>query len=173
MADIAAVQRPISSLPIAAKISIPGSPDWVGIAPGAVWISNAGADSLARIDPSTNRVTVVPVGRRPCSGLAVGFGAVWAPICGDARIDRVDLQSNQVVAQIPTSIGDSEGGIAAGEGAVWLAADSKGKLLRIDGATNKIDGQVKVADGSFVPVEVLFGSHRHNKVLFHGFNRRV
>jgi virginiamycin B lyase len=153
MADLSAVQRPISDLPVAAKIDIPGTPDWVGIGPDVVWISNAGKDNLARIDPSTNKVAkIVPVGRRPCSGLAVGFDAVWAPCCRDNRIDRVNSQSNEVEAHIPTAIGDSEGGIAAGEGAVWLVTDRQGTLVRINGALNKIDGQVKLATGSFVPV---------------------
>jgi DNA-binding beta-propeller fold protein YncE len=169
MANLAAVQRPISSLPIAARISIPGSPDWVAIGANSVWISNAGADSLARIDPSTNKLAkVVPIGRRPCSGLAVGFGAVWAPSCADNRVDRVDQDSNDVVAIIPTSIGDSEGGIAAGEGAIWLAADRHGKLFRIDAALNKVDGEAKLADGSFVPVAgagaVWVSSTEHNLV---------
>ncbi len=26
---------------------------------------------------------VMTVGKRPCSGLAAGFGAVWVPNCGD------------------------------------------------------------------------------------------
>jgi virginiamycin B lyase len=153
MSNLAAVQRPIASLPITAKISIPGSPDWVGIGANAVWISNAGADSLARIDPSVNDVAkIVPVGRRPCSGLAVGFGAVWSPSCTDKRLDRVSEQSSALELHIPTTVGDSEGGIAAGEGAVWMVADRHGRLLRIDPALNKIAGSVKLADGSFVPV---------------------
>lgn len=153
MANLAAVQRPISTLPIAAKIAVPGSPDWVAIDAGAVWISNAGDDSLARIDPSNNKVAkVVPVGRHPCSGLAAGFGSVWAPCCKDSRVDRVNVGSNQVEAHVATPIADSEGGIAAGEGAVWLVADRNGTLVRIDPSRNKIDGQVKLAGGSFVPV---------------------
>lgn len=169
MANLAAVRRPISDLPIAARISVPGSPDWVGIGANAVWISNAGKDSLARIDPSTNKVAkTVAVGRHPCSGLAVGFGAVWAPSCTDNRVDRVDQQSDKVVTHIPTSIGDSEGGIAAGDKAVWLIADRQGKLVRIDGALNKIDGEVQVAAGSFVPVagagSVWVSSTAHNLV---------
>ena len=56
MADLTAVQRSISDLPIAAKIAVPGSPDWVGIGPEAVWISNAGTDSLTRIDPAKDRI---------------------------------------------------------------------------------------------------------------------
>jgi virginiamycin B lyase len=169
MADLAAVQRPISDLPIAAKVSIPGSPDWVGISANAVWISNAGDDSLARIDPATNKVSkIVPVGRHPCSGLAVGFGAVWAPSCTDKRVDRVDQQSNKVVASTPTPIGDSEGGIAAGEGAVWLAANRQGKLIRINSTLNEIDGEVQLSGGSFVPVagagSVWVSSTQHNLV---------
>ena len=66
MPDLSAVQRPIADLPIAAKIDIPGSPDWVGIGTDAVWISNANKDSLARLNPSTNTVTkIVAVGRGP------------------------------------------------------------------------------------------------------------
>jgi len=153
MSNLASVQRPIANLPIAAKIGIPGSPDWVGIGVNSVWISNAGTDSLARIDPVTNDVAkIVAVGRRPCSGLAVGFGAVWSPSCTDKRVDRVNEQSNALELHIPTTVGDSEGGIAAGEGAVWMMADRHGRLLRIDPTLNKIAGSVKVSDGSFVPV---------------------
>lgn len=153
MSNLAAEQRPIAELPIAAKISIPGSPDWVEIGANAVWISNAGADSLARIDPSINAVVkTVPVGRRPCSGLAVGFGAVWSPSCTDKRLDRVSEQSSALDLHIPMTIGDSEGGIAAGEGAVWMVADRHGSLQRIDPALNTIAGSVKLAEGSFVPV---------------------
>ncbi|HEV7879408.1 hypothetical protein [Bradyrhizobium sp.] len=169
MADLSAVQRPISTLPIAAKISVPGSPDWVGIGADSVWISNARADSLARINPATNKIAkTVAVSRRPCSGIALGFGAVWSPSCKDNRIDRVSLQSNTIEAQVPTPIGDSEGGIAAGAGAVWLVADRQGKLVRIDSALNKIDGHVQLASGSFVPVAgagaVWVSSTEHNLV---------
>lgn len=168
MANLAAVQRPIASLPIAAKISIPGSPDWVGIASDAVWISNAGADSLARIDPVTNAVVTVPVGRRPCSGIAVGFGSVWSPSCQDNRIDRVNEQTRKIVARISTTVGDSEGGIAAGDTGIWMVTDRHGHLVRIDPAQDRIDGQVKLADGSFVPVarggSVCVSSTQHDLV---------
>ncbi|MCK1481211.1 hypothetical protein IVB25_00105 [Bradyrhizobium sp. 193] len=153
MSNVAAVQRPIAKLPIAAKINIPGSPDWVAIGADAVWISNADTNSLARIDPAINAVAkTIPVGRRPCSGLAVGFGAVWSPSCTDRRLDRVSEQAAALELHIPTTVGDSEGGIAAGEGAVWMVADRHGSLHRIDPALNKIAGSVKLAEGSFVPV---------------------
>ena len=56
MADLHLVQRPISALPILAKIPIPGSPDWVGIGNGAVWISNIDKNNISRIDPTKNKV---------------------------------------------------------------------------------------------------------------------
>jgi virginiamycin B lyase len=124
MTNLTSVQRPISSLRIASKLTIPGSPDWVGIGPDTVWISNQKKNNVSRVDPANNTLVAnVAVGRAPCSGLAVGFGSVWVPSCGDNRLDRIDAASNQVVAHIQTPIGDSEGGIAAGEGGVWMIAD--------------------------------------------------
>jgi virginiamycin B lyase len=152
MANFQSAQRPISSLPISAKLSIPGSPDWVAIGSDAVWISNKAKDAISRIDPATNRVVAtVGVGKAPCSGLAVGFGSVWVPSCGSRQLDRVDANSNQVVAQIKTTIADSEGGIAAGDQGVWLLADGNGTLLQVDPSHNEIIARVQVATGSFVP----------------------
>src|SRR5260370_17165015 len=103
MTDLTAVQHPIADLPITAKISIPGSPDWVGIGPNAVWISNAGRNSLARIDPAKNTVAkTVPVGRRPCSGLAIGFSAVLAPSFEDTSVTRLQPLSNKLLTHTPT-----------------------------------------------------------------------
>jgi virginiamycin B lyase len=147
--DLHSVQRPISALPILAKISILGVPDWVGLDRDAVWISNQTKNSIARIDPRIDKVVAtVPVGRSPCSGLGVGFGAVWVPCCRDARIDRVEVGSNRVVASIPTTIADSEGGIGVGEGGVWTLADRQGTLLHIDPSNNDIVARTKTAVGS-------------------------
>jgi virginiamycin B lyase len=149
MADLHLVQRPISKLPILAKISIPGSPDWVGIGNGAVWISNIEMNNISRIDPAKNTVvTDIAVGEAPCSGLGVGFGSVWVPCCGSARVDRVDVATNRVVASIATTIADSEGAIAVGASGVWMPADTQGTVVHIDPATNKIIGTVRTVPGS-------------------------
>ena len=150
MADLNSVQRPVSELLILAKISIPGSPDWVAIDNQAVWVSNNSKNSLARIDPDSNElVATVAVSRAPCSGLAAGFGSVWSPSCLDQRIDRVDSATNTITAQIPVGVADSEGGIAAGGGAVWMMTSKNGTLSRIDPATTKIVKQIQVDSGSF------------------------
>lgn len=152
MADLRPVQRPVSSLPIVAKLSIPGSPDWVGVGPQDVWISNKAKDSVSQIDPVTNRLVAnIHVGRAPCSGLTVGFGSVWVPSCADRRIDRIDVGTNRVVATIPTTVGHSEGGIAVGEGGVWFLSDQRGTLLHISPELNEIVARMDTAPGSFVP----------------------
>jgi virginiamycin B lyase len=148
--SLQAVRRPISQLPILAKISVPGSPDWVAVSEDAIWISNIARDNITRIDPRTNTVVAnVAVGREPCSGLGLGFGSVWVPCCGDARVDRVDVATNKVVASIAATVASSEGAIAVGPSGVWLPADKQGTVVHIDPATNTIVGSVKTAPGSF------------------------
>jgi DNA-binding beta-propeller fold protein YncE len=112
VSGLSAVRRPVSSLPIVAKIDIPGFPDWVGIDDPqvAVWISNRDRNNIARVDPTTNRVAVeVAVGRGPCSGLAVGHGSVWVPCCPDRTVIRIDGPTNRVLARIAVPVGSSEG----------------------------------------------------------------
>jgi virginiamycin B lyase len=74
------------------------------------------------------------------------------PSCGDQRIDRIDAESNEVIAQIRTTIASSEGGIVAGAGGVWLVADNEGTLLHIDPTRNEIVAETQTTAGSFVPV---------------------
>ena len=147
MADLP--QRPISALPILAKIPIPGSPDWVGIGDDAIWISNIAKNNISRIDPARDKVVAnVATGKAPCSGLGIGFGSVWVPCCGSARVDRVDPATNKVVASIATTIADTEGGIGVGDSGVWIPADKEGTVVQIDPATNKIVGRVDTVAGS-------------------------
>jgi virginiamycin B lyase len=150
MAGLDSVQHPVSDLDILARISIPGSPDWVGIDTQAVWASNNSKNSLARIDPGLNQLLAnVAVSRAPCSGLAVGFGSVWSPSCKDQRIDRVDSATNTITARIPVGVADSEGGIAVGAGAVWMMTSKSGTLSRIDPATNTVARNIQIDSESF------------------------
>ena len=99
----------------------------------------------------------VEVGKRPCSGLAAGFGSIWVPLCGDRpnvenpakpALARVDMKSNQVLATIPAGPANSEGGLAAGSEAIWMVTDPKGTLSRIDPSSNKVTAEIAVAPGS-------------------------
>ena len=143
------VQIPITRLKPEAVFGVPGVPDWLAV-DEHVWVSNKPKDSITGMDPATNKVTAtIAVGKRPCSGLASGFGAIWVPNCGDQTISRVDVKTRTVVATLATGVGDSEGGIATGAGSVWMLVDKKGTLVRLDPATNKAVAEIAVAPGSF------------------------
>ena len=84
--------RPISELQPTAVIQLGKTADWVAITPDAVWVGSTGPDAVHRIDPATNKlVATVELAGQPCSGLAVGFGSVWIPLCGKpAALAKVD-----------------------------------------------------------------------------------
>src|SRR5258708_33387856 len=80
----AGVKRDITTLTPAAVFSVPGTPDWQVITEDAAWVANGPKNTVHRLDPKTNQVVAaIEVGKRPCSGLAAGFGSVWVPVWGD------------------------------------------------------------------------------------------
>jgi len=148
------VQIPLANLKPEAEFAVPGSPDWIA-AGESVWVSNKPRDSVARIDPNTNKVLDAVTGlNKPCSGLAVGFGSLWVPRCGDQTLARVDLKTAKITATIRTGIANTEGGLAATGDSVWLLTDAKSILARIDPADNKIVAEVRLPAGCYT---VAFG----------------
>jgi virginiamycin B lyase len=139
----------------------PDAPDWQAEGFGAVWVANSAKEAVQRIDPSTNRVTAtVPMGARPCDGLATGFGSVWAVDCARGDLVRIDAGTHQVIARIAVSPASDEGLIATGEGGVWVLSTGnarRGALVRVDPATNRIGARVVVPAGS-TAAAVGFGS---------------
>jgi YVTN family beta-propeller protein len=132
-----------------------GTPDWQVLTDDAVWVANGPHDAIHRLDVNTNKIAAtITVGKRPCSGLAAGFGSIWVPSCGDKTISRVDIKTNSVVATVPAGPAESEGGIATSEDAVWLVTDPQGKLSRVDPKTNLVLATIDVPAGS---AAVLYG----------------
>jgi virginiamycin B lyase len=147
------VQRPMSTITPLAVFPIEGTPDWQVITEDSVWVTNGPKNTIHRLDAKTNTVVAaIEVGKRPCSGLAAGFGSIWVPNCGDNTLSRIDIKTNQVTATLPIGPANSEGGIAAGADSVWMLTDKKGILSRIDPATNKVTAQIEVPPGSFACV---------------------
>ena len=152
------VKREMTAITPAAVFPLPGTPDWQVLTDDAVWVSNGPKNTVHRLDAKTNQVVAgIEVGKRPCSGLAAGFGSVWVPLCGDRpgtengakpALARIDANTNQVAATIPVGPANSEGGLVASPEAVWMVTDIKGTLSRIDPATNKVAAEIAVAPGS-------------------------
>ena len=145
------LKLPLTLLTPEATITIPGSPDWIAIG-DSVWVSNKPKNNVTRIDPGTGAIKQVIDGlNKPCSGLAIGFGSLWVPDCGNQTVVRIDLQSGKPTQTIPIGIADSEGGIAVGAGSVWMMSDGKSTLSRIDPGSNKIVARIALPEGCYTP----------------------
>jgi YVTN family beta-propeller protein len=148
------VKRDMSAITPDAVFPIEGTPDWQVLTEDSVWVTNGPKNTVHRLDPKINKVlAAVTVGKRPCSGLAAGFGSIWVPNCGDRTGDgkslsRIDMTTNEVVATLPIGPAQSEGGVATGAGSFWMVSDMKGVLSRIDPATNKVIAEITVPEKS-------------------------
>ncbi len=144
------VKREMSSIkPVAVFDAGSGFPDWMVLTDGSIWVANNPVGVVHRLDAKTNQVAAtITVGKKPCSGLAAGFGSIWSPSCGDKTLLRIDMRTNAVVATLPVGPGESEGGIATSEDAVWLVTDAKGKLSRIDPTSNSVAATIDIPAGS-------------------------
>jgi DNA-binding beta-propeller fold protein YncE len=108
---------------------------------GAVWVANSGAggDSVARIDPQTNRLVGRPVrtGDSPQS-LAVGGGSLWVANHDARTVTRIHPAGGKVVADIP--VPSEPHRVAYGAGAAWVGNWHDNSVSRIDPATNRVVG---------------------------------
>ena len=146
------VQHPMARLPKSATIVMKGEPDWLTATSDAVWVTSEKTDSVVRLDPKTNQPGISVTVHKPCSGLAVGFGSLWIPSCGDKSVVRVNAETGAAQATISAGPADSEGGITTGAGSIWIVTSAKGELARIDAATNKVIARINIPAGSFNPL---------------------
>ena len=148
------VQVPFASIKASATIKVGGTADWVLVTGDAVWVSSTKPYAVLRIDPATNTIVAsVKVSGETCSGLAFGFGSIWAPICGKRpELVRIDPARNRIVARLPIPPAGPEGGITTSGDSVWLATDKKGTLTRVDPSTNKVRQKISIPPGSYNPL---------------------
>ena len=93
---------------------------------------------------SMNRVTA-SIAVDPASNfLAFGFGSLWAVSSAHKNLQKIDPETNAVVARTP--LGNQPGFLATGEGSVWVQEQLDGTVARIDPETAKVTGRVKVGE---------------------------
>ena len=116
-------------------VTVLRSPVWdTAFGEGALWaITGWEQNAIERIDPKTNAVESIPLGRLgETSGwryrMAVDRGTTW--LLAPASLWRLDSTTGRFLGSVP--LPHSEGGsIATGDGAVWIA-NSEGLVLRVD-----------------------------------------
>ena len=123
-------QRRVSNV-----IDVGGEPRAVVATDGAVWVgvNGAGVEAagwVARIDPSTARVTATIATGRGIHSLAATGTALWVTNQRDGTVSVIDTGTARLVATSP--IGDAPGGLAVGHDSVWLVPHRDVVVLRID-----------------------------------------
>jgi YVTN family beta-propeller protein len=87
-------------------------------------------NSVAVIDPSSNRVVnTITVGSQP-SAIASGAGAVWVANVEDQTLSRIDPQTRRVTRTV--SLEGTPTGVAAGGSGVWVVYGLVGSVAHID-----------------------------------------
>jgi hypothetical protein len=146
------------------RVPVGAAPGSLAIADGSVWVANtlggaspgAGANTLSRIDPISNRVTAT-VGVDVGGPIAAGFGAIFVPglETDGAPLRKVDAKANKVVATFPLT-----GVPAIACGALWLTrmllSDREpypAVISRIEPETGARTASLVVTEGSEPPAE--------------------
>jgi YVTN family beta-propeller protein len=103
-------------------------------------------NSVAVIDPDTNKVVgQVPVGIRP-GAIAIGHGSVWVANLEDRTLAQIDPTARRVARNL--SPDGSPTGLAVGPGGVWVAYGYSGAVARVDPGTNAVGNPIEIAGRS-------------------------
>ena len=117
---------------VAAYLATRSSPGNVAVAP----------NSVAVIDPRSNRIVAdIPVDPRPVA-IAFGEGAVWVASAGSGIVKHIDPRTRRVVGQV--GLGTDITSLAVGFGALWVANGNDGTVTRIDPAANGIQDTIRL-----------------------------
>jgi YVTN family beta-propeller protein len=111
-------------------------------------------NSVAVIDPRTNRVVAdVPVGLRP-SGVAAGEDAVWVANEDASTVSRIDPKSRKVTDTI--RVGAHATDIAVGSGAVGVANGDDETVTRIDSRFDSVQDSIDLGAGGALEPQPVF-----------------
>jgi len=105
------------------------------------------SNSVAVIDPETNKVVgAIGVGIDP-GPVAVGAGAVWVGNRDDRSLSRIDLHTRAVVKNL--NLGATPTGIAVDAHSVWVAYGRRGGVGRVDPRFGSVGAPLKVAGTAY------------------------
>src|SRR5262249_54285514 len=96
-------------------------------------------ETVTPIDKSA--VATIPLKGYP-DWLEIGFGSLWVSNAGVGAVQRLDLETNQVVAEV--KVNRPCAAMAVGYDSVWVASRADKAVYRIDAKTNKVAAAVPV-----------------------------
>lgn len=102
---------------------------------GSVWAARPDNQSLARIDPATNKVIGdIPLPAEPFQ-VCSGSSSIWVTSLDDAALIRIDPVTNRAVG---TWALGSLAGCAEADGVLWLANSGVRQLIKFDIASDRV-----------------------------------
>lgn len=123
-------------------------------------VERAAANSLAVIDPASNRVVAtIPTGVQPAD-VAVGAGQIWVANQADDTVTQIDPRRRAFVST--TAPRGSVAGLAADDRGVWIGDADRSRLIRLD-PDFRSEQSIRLASdihdpGGSGPVAVGYGS---------------
>lgn len=138
---INAVQRidPRSNT-VVAKIDLPAPPcSGLAFGFGSVWVPLAGTPrSLARVDPSTNRIAaILPFGTADDEGgIAAGGDSLWIVSDQQGTLLRIDPAANSLRQKI--SIAPGSYNPLFSDGVIWVTGNESSVLTAVDAVSGEI-----------------------------------
>lgn len=140
-----------------ARLTIPGYVDFLAVDGRDVWATNVDRVEKLQVNEPLPVATILVPG--PCGGMIVSDGSLWVASCKELSVYRLDLESGEVAAIIPTGLGDADGelSLAAGAGSVWVLSSAEGVLSRIDEERNEVVASIRVLPNSYC-ADFAFGS---------------
>lgn len=127
-------------------LTVPGFADFLAVDGDSVWATNDG-----RVERWSRQGKIAEVAMsKPCGAMALSGGALWVADCKENALIRIDTQTAQKTAAIPTGIANPKGelNVVAGAGSIWVASDQKGVVSRVDPATNQVTATIPVNIGT-------------------------
>ena len=112
---------------------------------GAIWVVNAGDDTVSRISTSTHAVQqTIDVGHDP-RDLVVTGDDLWVTNFADGTVSRINVEDNKLVDTI--DVGSGPDAIAAGPAGLWVANSGDNTIQPIDTTNGKPGDLAYVGDG--------------------------
>jgi YVTN family beta-propeller protein len=100
-------------------------------------------NSLAVLDPHSDRVVkVIPIGATP-RGVTVGAHSVWTANAGEATVSQIDPKELRVVRTVGLGLAATD--LVEARGVVWVATGSDNNLVRIDARSGGVLARAKIS----------------------------
>lgn len=118
----------------------PPRPEQIVVGPrgDVVWVGDAAAGRLFRLDAATPSTIDTFTVTTPVTGLAVSEDGVWVSGGAADRITLLDAETGAVLTSLDVAASgcNEPDEVAAGAGAVWVACSTSRTMLRIDPGTH-------------------------------------